>query len=114
LREGKKGPIDEANALRGAACSSFIDCGGRRGDSRTAINLPPEVRTQFLEHMRTHMTSLDNVIQLLASGKVKEAGASARKEMAIGQGSGLGRYMPQEFRERWASNSIVPRTTSPR
>jgi hypothetical protein len=68
-------------------------------DARTAITLPPEVRTQFLEHMRTHMTSLDNVIQLLASGKVKEAGASARKEMAIGQGSGVGRYMPQEFRE---------------
>jgi cytochrome c556 len=68
-------------------------------DPRTAIDLPPEVRTQFLEHMRTHMTSLDNVIQLMADGKFKEAGVVARREMAIGQGSGLGRHMPQEFRE---------------
>uniref|UniRef100_Q07JI4 Cytochrome c n=1 Tax=Rhodopseudomonas palustris (strain BisA53) TaxID=316055 RepID=Q07JI4_RHOP5 len=67
-------------------------------DPRTAIDLPPEVRTQFLEHMRTHMTSLDSVIQLMADGKLKEAGALARSEMAIGQGSGLGRHMPKEFR----------------
>lgn len=68
-------------------------------DARTLIDLPPEVRTQFLEHMRTHMTSLDNVIQLMAEGKLKQAGELARREMAIGQGLGLGRHMPQEFRQ---------------
>jgi hypothetical protein len=35
----------------------------------------------------------------MAAGKTKEAGAFARKEMAIGQGLGIGRHMPAEFRE---------------
>ena len=68
-------------------------------DTRTAIDLPPDVKVQFLEHMRTHMTTLNSVIELLASGKVREAGTLARNEMAIGKGMGIGRYMPQEFRE---------------
>jgi hypothetical protein len=68
-------------------------------DPRTAIDLPPEVRAAFLEHMRTHMISLDGVVQLLAAGKIKQAGDLARKEMAIGQGLGIGRHMPREFRE---------------
>jgi len=68
-------------------------------DTRTAIDLPPDVKVQFLEHMRTHMTTLNSVIELLASGKVREAGTLARNEMAIGQGLGIGRHMPQEFRE---------------
>lgn len=68
-------------------------------DSRTAVDLPPDVRTQFLEHMRTHMNALNDVVQLMAQGKIREAGSTAHKEMAIGQGQGFGRYMPPEFRE---------------
>lgn len=68
-------------------------------DPRTRIDMPPEVRDQFLEHMRNHMAALDSVMQLLAAGQTKEAGALARKEMAMGQGMGFGRYMPIEFRE---------------
>lgn len=68
-------------------------------DDRIAIDLPPDVKVQFLEHMRTHMNSLNDVIQLLAEGKIQEAGSLARKEMAIGAGLGFGRYMPPEFRE---------------
>ena len=68
-------------------------------DSRTAVDLPPDVKTQFLEHMRTHMNALNDVVQLMAQGKIREAGSTARKEMAIGQGQGFGRYMPPEFRE---------------
>ena len=68
-------------------------------DDRIAIDLPPDVKVQFLEHMRTHMNSLNDVIQLLAEGKLQEAGSLARKEMAIGAGLGFGRYMPPEFRE---------------
>ncbi|WP_244526089.1 hypothetical protein [Rhodopseudomonas pseudopalustris] len=56
------------------------------------------------------MTSLDNVIQLIADGKLKEARVLARSEMAIGQGSGLGRHMPREFREIGLSFT-VRRTT---
>jgi cytochrome c556 len=68
-------------------------------DLRNAIDLPPDVRTQFLDHMRTHMNALDDVIRQLAQGKIRAAGATAQSEMAIGQGLGFGRYMPQEFRE---------------
>lgn len=68
-------------------------------DARTKIELPPEIREMFLEHMRTHMIALDSVINLLAAGQPKEAGAYARKEMAIGHGLGIGRFMPPEFRE---------------
>ena len=63
-------------------------------DTRTAIDLPPDVKVQFLEHMRTHMISLNDVIQLMSNGKIREAGALARKEMAIGKGMGFGRFMP--------------------
>lgn len=68
-------------------------------DTRIAIDMPPDVKVQFLDHMRTHMFSLNEVIQLMADGKMREAGVLARKEMAIGKGMGFGRYMPQEFRE---------------
>lgn len=68
-------------------------------DPRVRIDLPPDVRETFLEHMRTHMTSLDQVLQLVGAGRVREAGVLARKEMAIGQGLGIGRHMPTEFRE---------------
>jgi cytochrome c556 len=68
-------------------------------DTRTAIDLPPEVKVQFLEHMRTHMTSLNDVIQLMSGAKIHQAGELARKEMAIGKGMGFGRFMPPEFRE---------------
>jgi cytochrome c556 len=68
-------------------------------DSRTRLNLPPDVREQFLEEMRNHMAALDGVMQLLGAGRPREAGALARKEMAMGHGRGFGRYMPIEFRE---------------
>jgi hypothetical protein len=82
----------------GLALSTVIGAAAM-DDPRVALDLPPEIRTVFLEHMRTHMSSLDNVLQLMAAGKTKEAGVFARKEMAIGQGLGIGRYMPTEFRE---------------
>ena len=40
----------------------------------------------------------------MAKGKIHEAGATARKEIAIGQGHGFGRYMPTEFREMGFAN----------
>lgn len=69
----------------GLALSTVIGAAAM-DDPRVALDLPPEIRTVFLEHMRTHMSSLDNVLQLMAAGKTKEAGVFARKEMAIGQG----------------------------
>jgi cytochrome c556 len=68
-------------------------------DARNAIDMPPDVRVQFLDHMRTHMDSLNNVIHQLALGKIKAAGVTAQNEMAVGQGMGFGRYMPNEFRQ---------------
>ena len=83
----------------GLLLSALITSTATAEDTRTAVELPPEVRTQFLEHMRTHMNVLNDVVQLMAEGKIRQAGLTARKEMAIGQGQGFGRYMPQEFRE---------------
>jgi cytochrome c556 len=68
-------------------------------DARNAIDLPADVRVQFLDHMHTHMNSLDAVVRGLAEGKIREAGATAQKQMAVGQGRGFGRYMPDEFRQ---------------
>ena len=67
-------------------------------ETRIAIDLPPDVKVKFLEHMRTHLTSLNDVIQLMSEGRVREAGTVAN-EMAIGKGMGFGRFMPPEFRE---------------
>jgi hypothetical protein len=82
----------------GLAISTVIGAAAM-DDTRVVLDLPREVRTVFLEHMRSHMNSLDNVLQLMAAGKTKEAATFTRKEMAIGQGLGIGRYMPAEFRE---------------
>jgi hypothetical protein len=82
-----------------AGLLSALTVSAQAEDNRTALDLPPGVREQFLEHMRTHLTSLNDVIQLMASGKIHEAGELARKEMAIGKGAGFGRYMPPGFRE---------------
>jgi cytochrome c556 len=68
-------------------------------ENRTPLELPPGMKEQFLEHMRTHLTSLNDVIQLMSLAKLHDAGELARKEMAVGKGGGFGRYMPPEFRE---------------
>ena len=83
----------------GLVLSAIATPAAKAEDARTAVDLPPDVKTQFLEHMRTHMNSLNDVVQLMSEGKIREAGSTARKEMAIGQGHGFGRYMPPEFRE---------------
>jgi hypothetical protein len=82
-----------------AALIFVLGTAARAGDNRIALDLAPEVKAQFLEHMRTHMTSLNDVIQFMAAGKIREAGSVARSEMAIGKGAGIGRFMPPEFRE---------------
>jgi hypothetical protein len=82
-----------------AGLLSILTVSAAAEDNRMAIDLPPEVKVDFLEHMRTHMTSLNDVIQLLSDGKIHEAGTVARAKMAIGAGKGFGRFMPPEFRE---------------
>ncbi|MFD2184779.1 hypothetical protein [Rhodoplanes azumiensis] len=81
------------------ATTAAVRAAPESDDPRLLIDLPADVRQTFLEHMRTHMTTLDQVLQLVGGGRVKEAGVLARKEMAIGQGLGIGRHMPAEFRE---------------
>ena len=83
----------------GFVLSAIATPAAKAEDTRTAVDLPPDVKTQFLEHMRTRENSLNNVVQLMSEGKIREAGSTARKEMAIGEGQGFGRYMPPEFRE---------------
>lgn len=85
--------------LNAAALMLALGATARAEDNRIAIELPPDVKSQFLEHMRTHLISLNDVMQLISAGKVREAGALARSEMAIGKGMGFGRFMPPEFRQ---------------
>jgi|APTNR8051073442_1049403.scaffolds.fasta_scaffold05667_5 hypothetical protein len=68
-------------------------------DPRTPITLPADVRAAFLEHMRQHMNSLDDVIIELASHDFKGAARVARDELVPGSGAGFGRYLPVDFRE---------------
>ena len=68
-------------------------------DPRAPVKLPPDVRAAFMEEMRHHMDSLDDVIAALAAADFAAAAKGARTELAIGGGKGLGRFMPVEFRE---------------
>ena len=68
-------------------------------DPRAPVKLPPDVRAAFMEEMRHHMDSLDDVIAALAAADFAAATKAARTELAIGGGKGLGRFMPVEFRE---------------
>ncbi|MFO1152857.1 MAG: hypothetical protein U1E42_04190 [Rhodospirillales bacterium] len=68
-------------------------------DPRMPISLPADMRGPFLEHMRHHMDSLDDVMARLADADFKGAAKVARDELVPGSGAGFGRYLPIEFRE---------------
>lgn len=68
-------------------------------DTRTSVKLPPDVRAAFLDEMRHHMDSLDNVIAAVAAPDFPRAAEVARTELGMGSGKGFGRFMPIEFRE---------------
>ncbi|MFO1152724.1 MAG: hypothetical protein U1E42_03515 [Rhodospirillales bacterium] len=68
-------------------------------DPRTPIEMPPDLREAFLEHMRHHMDSLDDVMAQLAAADFKGAAKVARERLVPGSGAGFGRYLPVEFRE---------------
>jgi cytochrome c556 len=68
-------------------------------DPRMPIEMPPDVRSAFLEHMRHHMDSLDDVMAQLAAADFKGAAKVAREQLVPGSGAGFGRYLPVEFRE---------------
>ena len=73
--------------------------GAAADDPRTAITLPAEMREGFLEHMRDHMDSLDDVMTELAAADFTGAAMAAREQLVAGSGAGFGRYLPLEFRE---------------
>lgn len=68
-------------------------------DPRAPIEMPPDLRSAFLEHMRHHMDSLDDVMAQLAIADFKGAAKVAREQLVPGSGAGFGRYLPVEFRE---------------
>ena len=68
-------------------------------EGRTPIEMPPDVRGAFLEHMRHHMDSLDDVMAQLAAADFKGAANVAREQLVPGSGAAFGRYLPIEFRE---------------
>jgi hypothetical protein len=56
-------------------------------DPRTPITLPADMRRAFLEHMRHHMDSLDDVMARLAAADFKGAAKVAREELVPGAAS---------------------------
>jgi cytochrome c556 len=68
-------------------------------DPRTAVALPPDLRPAFLEHMREHMDSLDDVMAALARADFRGAAEAARQQLVPGSGAGFGRLLPVDFRE---------------
>lgn len=69
------------------------------GDERTPVQLPTELRAEFLAEMRKHMDSLDDLISAMASAEFRQAAKVARDELVPGSGKGFGRFLPLEFRE---------------
>ena len=59
-------------------------------DTRTAIELPADVRTQFLEHMRTHLNSLNDVVQLWPRAKSTKRARPRAKRWRSVRGRSLG------------------------
>ncbi len=68
-------------------------------DAREPLTLPGDVRAGFLEEMRGHMESLDDVISAVAAGDFAGASQLARDELGVGSGKGYGRFMPVQFRQ---------------
>ncbi|ACJ01048.1 hypothetical protein [Rhodospirillum centenum] len=68
-------------------------------DSRTVVKMPAEFRAEFMDEMRHHMDSFDDVLAQVAMGDFKAAAKVADEELVVGGGKGFGRYLPLEFRE---------------
>lgn len=83
----------------GLLVASLLAMPAAAEDPRVPIKLPPDVRAAFMEEMRHHMDSLDDIIAALAAADFGAAAKAARTELAIGGGKGFGRFMPIEFRE---------------
>ena len=73
-------------------------------DPRQLVTMPPLAQALLREEMLDHLGALDEIIGLLASDKLAEAGDSAEKRLgrssmgrhaARARGQGPGRFMPE-------------------
>jgi len=64
-------------------CSSFTVAAYAK-DVRTPIELPTYVKAAFLEEMRTHLDSLDEIIAAMAGGSFVEAAELAEMDLDFG------------------------------
>jgi hypothetical protein len=76
-------------------------------DARQAVDMPALQRALVREDMLHHLMSLNEIVGLLAGGKLNEAAAVADKDMGVAsmgkhaartQGMGPGRFMPEGMR----------------
>jgi len=91
-------------------------------DYRQVVEMPTEMKTMFLNNMRSHMESLDHIIAALAENDLMEAAAVAEVGMGAGhgkqrqcedehagkhkhkheqpsdKGEGFGKFMPKEMK----------------
>ncbi len=68
-------------------------------DTRQLVKMPEMMQNHMLENMRSHLLALDEVLGLLAKGKVNEAGWVAEKKIGLSSldlhgSSHLAPYMP--------------------
>jgi len=93
-------------------------------DVRQVVNMPAEMREDFLKNMRGHMESLDHIIAALADSDFSRAADIAETKLGAGQGKkkqcedegehtqqkhqhspvknskkGFGQFMPQEMKK---------------
>jgi len=85
-------------------------------DNRQVVNMPSQMKSEFLKGMRGHMESLDLIIAALAENDLVEAASIAETSMGVGQGQntqcddeqavkhhkhqakGFGQFMPKEMK----------------
>jgi hypothetical protein len=70
---------------KGLVCSFFIlTASTAYGDDRNVIVVPGEIKTVFLEEMRTHLDNLNEITFALSSGDFKAAAFIAENKMGFG------------------------------
>ncbi len=67
-------------------------------DERTVVRVPAEIRTMFLEEMRTHLDNLNEITYAISAGDFKGAAYVADNKMGVGHSVRevlMGKGMPE-------------------
>jgi hypothetical protein len=87
------------------ALALTVTGGAAAEDTRKAINLPAEMRDDFLEHMRNHMDSLDDIMSQLAGADFKGAAKVAREQLVPGSDKGVRTLSANRVSRDWVRHA---------